>query len=57
MGLHVRLEPWRGTSKAVLFGRPPGDQLPPPRQEGAEFVGLGVRQGPGGGSYRLGNMG
>ena len=46
-----------GTAEAVLFGRPHGHQLPPQRQEGAEFVGLAVRQGPGGGSYRLGTTG
>ena len=57
MGLDVRLQPWGGTPEAVLFGRPHGDQLPPPRQQGAEFVGLGVRQGPGGRPHRLGKMG
>jgi hypothetical protein len=57
MGLDVCLEPWGGTSEAVLFGCPHGDQLPPPRQEGAEFIGLGVRQGPGCRTHRLGKMG
>jgi hypothetical protein len=47
--LNVRREPWGGTAEAVLFGRPHGHQLPPPREQGAECIGLGVRQGPGGG--------
>ena len=51
------LEPWGGTPEAVLFGRPHGDQLPPPCQQGAEFVGLGIRQGPGGRPHGLGKMG
>jgi hypothetical protein len=55
--LDVRLEPWGCLPKTVLFGRPHGDQLPPPCQEGAAFVGLGVREGPGGRLHRLGNMG
>jgi hypothetical protein len=57
MGLDIRLEPPGRTCQAVLFGRPHGDELPPPCQQGAEFVGLGVRQGPRGRTHRLGNMG
>ena len=57
MRLDVRLEPWGCIPQAVLFGRPHRDQLPPPCQEGAEFVRLGVRQGPGRRPHGLGNMG
>jgi hypothetical protein len=47
MGLEVCLQPWGYIPKAILFGRPHGDQLPQPCQKGAEFISLGVRPGPG----------
>ena len=43
--------------KEVVFGRPHGDQAPPPRQEGAEFLGPGVSQGPGVGCTAASHMG
>jgi hypothetical protein len=57
MGLDIRVPPWGRIPPTMLFGRPPRDQLPPPRQPGAQFVGLGVRQGPGGRAHGRGEMG
>ena len=56
MGLDVRLEPRGRTPEAVLFGGPPGDQWPPPRQQGTKLAGLGVRQRPGHRADGLSNM-
>jgi hypothetical protein len=57
MGLDVRLEPYGRPPETVLFGWAHGHELPPPRQQRTEFVGLDIRQGAAGRTDGLGKMG
>jgi hypothetical protein len=47
---------WR-VLQAVLLGRPHGDELPPPRQEGAQLFRLRLRKGAGQRAHGLGKVG
>jgi hypothetical protein len=52
----IRLETaWRAP-EAVLFGGPPGDAWPTPRQQGASLLRLGVGQGAWRWTHGIGNM-
>jgi hypothetical protein len=45
MGLDIDPQTLGRPTEAVLFCRPHGDELPAPRQQGAQFLRLRVRQG------------
>jgi hypothetical protein len=57
MGFDVGPQATRRVLQAVLFGRPPGNELPPPRQEGSPLFGLRVRERTRRRPYRLGKVG
>jgi len=56
MGLDISLETARRAPEAVLCGRPPGDEWPTPRQQGAQLFRLRAGQGTPRGPHGLGNM-
>jgi hypothetical protein len=46
MGLNIGLKARGRPPEAALFGCPPSDLWPPPRQQCPELVSQGIRQGP-----------